>query len=205
MAEGPPPEGPPAGATGLTGGHLILVGLPGAGKSTVGPLVASALGVPFLDLDLEIERRTGRTVAAQFLTEGEAAFRAREAALSAELATASGQGAAMVLAPGGGWLANVDASAPLRRVGRLVYLRVAPAVALTRLGEARRGRPLLAGDAPLAALEALLARRRAAYETADHTVDVDALTPAEAAAAVVAALGRPAHPQQPTEAAHADR
>ena len=186
-------------------GHLILVGLPGAGKSTVGPLVAAALDRAFLDLDAELERRDGRSVAAQFAQDGECAFRAREAALSAELATAMSQDGAMVLAPGGGWLSNVAASTPLRRLGRLVYLRVTPAVALARLGETRRARPLLAGDDPLAALEALLERRRAGYEGADVTVDVDALTPAGAAAAVVAGLGRLIRSPQPTEAAHADR
>jgi shikimate kinase len=111
----------------------------------------------------------------------------------------------MVLAPGGGWLANLPASTPLRRAGRLVYLRVTPAVALARLGPERRARPLLGGDDPLAALEALLERRRAGYESADVTVDVDALTPAGAAAAIVAALGRPVRSPQPTEAGHADR
>ena len=186
-------------------GHLILVGLPGAGKSTVGPLVAAALDRAFLDLDAELERRDGRSVAAQFAQDGECAFRAREAALSAELATAMSQDGAMVLAPGGGWLSNVAASTPLRRLGRLVYLRVTPAVAAVRLGAARRSRPLLAGDDPVAALEALLARRRAAYETADHVVDVDALTPLEAAAAVVAASSRSVPSSQPTEFPHADR
>ena len=187
------------------GGHVILVGLPGAGKSTVGRLVAAALGCTFLDLDAELERRTGQRVADQFTVDGEAAFRAREAALSVELATVMRQSGAMVLAPGGGWLANLAASAPLRQAGRLVYLRVTPAVALARLGEQRRARPLLAGDDPLAALEALLERRRAGYESAEVVVDVDALTPAAAAAAVVAALGRLVRSPQPTEAAHADR
>jgi shikimate kinase len=190
---------------GETAGHLILVGLPGAGKSTVGPLVAATLGRQFLDLDAELERRDGRSVAAQFAADGEPAFRAREAALSAELATVVAFGGAMVLAPGGGWLANLAASTPLRPLARLVYLRVTPAVAAARLGDARRSRPLLAGGDPVAALEALLARRRAAYEAADHVVDVDALTPAEAAQAIVAALARPVPSPHPTETADADR
>ena len=85
MADG---DDAPPGAPVAPAGHVILVGLPGAGKSTVGRRVARRLGHPFLDLDVEIERRAGRSVAAIFAAEGEAGFRAREAALSAELARA---------------------------------------------------------------------------------------------------------------------
>ncbi len=163
--------------------HVILVGLPGAGKSTVGPLVAAALDRPFLDFDAELERRVGASVPEQFARDGEAAFRAREAGLSRELAAAP----AMVLAPGGGWLANSAASAPLRPAGSIIYLRTAPAAALARLGAAVADRPLLAAaDDPLAALSALLARRSAGYEAADFTVDTDGCDPAGVADRVVA-------------------
>jgi shikimate kinase len=164
---------------------VILVGLPGAGKSTVGPLLAARLDRPFLDLDVELERRAGASVAEQFARDGEPAFRRREGELSAELAGAD----PTVLAPGGGWLVN-PAAAPLRSAGRIIYLRTAPAAALARLGTAVAARPLLAsaGD-PLAALEALLARRRAAYETAALAVDTDGLAPDEVAAQIEAWVG----------------
>ena len=167
----------------MTSRHVILVGLPGAGKSTVGPLVAEALGRAFLDLDVELERRVGASVPAQFARDGEAVFREREAALSAELVGAP----PMVVAPGGGWLANSAAAAPLRPLGRIIYLRTSPAAALARLGEAVADRPLLAfSPDPLAALEALLSRRSAVYEAADAVLDTDGRSPAEGADSVVA-------------------
>ena len=167
----------------MTSRHVILVGLPGAGKSTVGPLVAQALGRAFLDLDAELERRVGATVATQFARDGEAVFRTREAALSGELVGAP----PMVLAPGGGWLANSAAAAPLRPVGRIIYLRTSPAAALARLGDAVADRPLLASSPdPLAVLEGLLARRSAVYEAADEVLDTDGRSPVEVADSVVA-------------------
>lgn len=163
-------------------GHVVLVGLPGAGKSTVGPLVATALGRPFLDFDDELERRAGRSVAEQFAEQGEPAFRAAEAALSGELAAA----APAVLAPGGGWIANAAARAALAGAGRTVYLRVRPATAARRLAASAAVRPLVAGASdPAAAVAALLARRGPLYEAADGAVDADGADPAVIAAAVV--------------------
>ena len=69
-------------------GHLVLVGLPGSGKSTVGRAVANRLSRPFLDFDAELERRVGTSVARMFAEEGEVAFRQRELALTQELAAA---------------------------------------------------------------------------------------------------------------------
>jgi len=175
----------------VTGGagvaHVVLVGLPGAGKSTVGPLVAAQLGRPFLDFDAELERRAGRSVAEQFAEQGEAAFRAAEAALSGELATA----APAVLAPGGGWIANVPARMALAGAGptiaRTVYLRVRAATAARRLAADGAVRPLVAGAPdPMLAVAELLARRGPLYEAADGAVDADEAEPDAVAAAVVA-------------------
>ncbi len=182
MSAGPGPAGH------VVAGHVVLVGLPGAGKSTVGPRVAARLGRAFVDFDAELERRAGRTVAEQFARDGEPAFRAAEAALSAELAN----GAPAVLAPGGGWVANAAARRALGGSGAapavLVYLRVPPALAAARLAGERHLRPLLAGAAdPLAAVGALLARRGPLYEEADAVVDADG-APDEVADRVAAAV-----------------
>ena len=166
------------------GRHLVLVGLPGAGKTTVGRRLAALLDRPFLDFDAELERRAGATVAELFAREGEPAFRDREAALSAELV---GSGP-MVLAPGGGWIANPAALATLRPAARIIYLRVSPASALERMGPGRAARPLLAGTDPRAALDGLLARRAALYAVADHTIDTEALSVHEVAESLAAML-----------------
>ena len=152
--------------------HLVLIGLPGAGKSTVGPLLAERLNLPFLDFDAEIERRTGRSVPAIIRTDGESAFRELERTLTAELAMS----APAVLAPGGGWVTRPDTVALLRPGGRLVHLKVTPEAAIRRLGSARLARPLLDGEDPLARITALETARRTAYATADWVVDTELLT-----------------------------
>lgn len=164
------------------GRHLVLVGLPGAGKTTVGRRAAGLLGRPFLDFDHEIERRTGRSIGELFAADGEPAFRLREVELSAEVA----EQPPMVLAPGGGWMANAAAAATLRPTARIIYLRVSPGAALARMGAGLAARPLLAGADPRATLDALLRRREAVYAMADHVLDTDALSVAEAAESLVA-------------------
>jgi len=153
------------------GAHVVLVGLPGVGKSTVGRAAAERSGVPFVDFDDEIERREGRSVARIFAELGEPRFRAAERALTAELRGA----APAVLAPGGGWIENGDVVGLLRPPARLVYLRASTATVLRRLGAATSARPLLSGPDPAGAIERLLERRRPAYESADVTLDTEIL------------------------------
>jgi shikimate kinase len=162
--------------------HLVLVGPPGSGKTAAGRMVAERLARPFLDFDEEIERRERRTVAALFAEEGEARFRELEHEVSASVASA----APMVLSPGGGWMTNPAAAATLRPSARIIYLRVTPAAAIARMGKAAQARPLLAGDDPLAALGALIARRAPFYETADHSIDTTALSLDEVADSLAA-------------------
>ena len=151
--------------------HVILVGLPGAGKSTVGRALAERLGKSFLDFDLEIERREGATVAEIFAGKGEHYFRQKERDLTEEVAGLR----SMILAPGGGWVANPDVVALLRPPARMIYLKTDPAIALLRLGEERSSRPLLSRMDPRRELERLLADRRRMYESADHVIDTQAV------------------------------
>ena len=151
--------------------HLVLVGLPGSGKSTVGQLLAERLERSFLDFDREISRREGMTVAEIFGKRGEPYFRKLEHDLTVELQELGN----MVLSPGGGWIVSPETVALLRPPARLVYLRVRPATALKRMALKRASRPLLQRPDPLGELDRLLADRRQAYESADVVVDVERL------------------------------
>jgi shikimate kinase len=153
------------------GRHVILVGLPGAGKSTIGNLLARRLRVGFLDFDVEIVRREGMPITGIFATRGEAAFRRMELALTAEVANL----APMVLSPGGGWVTQSDAVAILTPRSRMVYLRISPEGAVRRMGRRMSTRPLLQKPNPGAELERLLTARRGVYETADVIIDVEDL------------------------------
>lgn len=149
--------------------HLILVGLPGSGKTTIGQAVAERLGRTFLDLDQEIERREGRSISQIFGEKGEPYFREKERELTAELKLVGN----MVVAPGGGWVGDPMNIALVRPPSRLIYLRVQPNTALKRLGPMRAVRPLLTRPDPLGELERLLRARKAAYESADQMVDTE--------------------------------
>lgn len=153
-------------------GHLVLVGLPGAGKSTVGRGVARLLGRPFLDFDAEIERRVGRSVARYFARYGEPAFRAYEVRLTRELAAAP----PMVLSPGGGWVTNPGVMEMLSPPGCIVHLRLPPEAAMRRIARSRIVRPLLQEADPGAKMQRLWEARSALYEKANAVVDVEKLT-----------------------------
>jgi len=148
---------------------LILVGLPGSGKTTVGQAVAERLGRTFLDLDQEIERREGRSINQIFGEKGEPYFRKKESELTEELRLVGN----MIVAPGGGWVGNPENVATVRPPSRLVYLKVRPDTALKRLGDLRLMRPLLSRPDPVGELERLFAARRKAYEAADHVIDTE--------------------------------
>lgn len=149
--------------------HLVLVGLPGAGKTSVGKPLAEALGCPFVDVDAEIERREGKTVREIFAELGEPHFRKREREITKNLRDKP----PAVVAPGGGWVADPANIALLKPPARLVYLKVRPSVALARLGKLRGTRPLLSRPDPLAEITRLFEERRAAYESADMAVDTE--------------------------------
>src|SRR5436190_691055 len=140
--------------------HLILVGLPGSGKTTVGQAVAGKLNRTFLDIDLEIERREGRSISQIFGEKGEGYFRTKEREVTEELTLVGN----MIVAPGGGWITDPGNVTLVRPPSQLIYLRVTPATALKRLGPMRMMRPLLSRPDPLAELSKLLNARVAAYE-----------------------------------------
>ena len=157
--------------------HLVLVGLPGSGKSTVGALLAGGLNSAFMDLDVEIERRERMTISEIFASRGEAEFRAMERAITQELATRPG----MVISPGGGWMADPANVALLRPPARIIHLVVSVRTALKRLGPEINRRPLLADPAAEARLEALAAARMPLYSRADSEIDTEDLTPQQVA------------------------
>jgi shikimate kinase len=166
----------------VTAPRLVLVGPPGVGKSTVGRLLSTRLGLPLRDTDTDIEANTGRTIADLFI-DGEPEFRALEvAAVRAALGEHTG-----ILALGGGAVLAEETRAALRD-HTVVFLSVELADAVRRTG-LDRSRPVL-GLNPRATLRTLLAARRPVYEeVATVTVPTDGTTPAEVADAVVAALG----------------
>ena len=158
----------------------MLVGLPGAGKTTVGRLVAAALDAPFIDLDDAIVQRAGKSVARLFAEEGETAFRA----LEAELGSAVLGGPPAVVATGGGFVVGDVTRAMARGSGLVVYLETDPAEAAARRGGAA-GRPLLEGGEPSERVAVLLAEREARYVEADCTVATGGRSAEEVAASVV--------------------
>ena len=164
----------------MTRRHVVLVGLPGSGKTSVGALVAAELRARFVDVDEEIERRAGKRVARIFAEDGEAAFRA----LEAELGAAAFASAAAVIATGGGFFAGEVTRAMARGSGLVVYLQTDPADAAGRLRGAH-GRPLLEGGDVASRVAELLAQRAAAYAEAECAVPTGGRTVEQVAAAVV--------------------
>jgi shikimate kinase len=165
--------------------RVLLIGMMGVGKSTVGHVVAERLGWPYLDSDEWVERHTGRTVPDIFATDGETAFRAQEAAALEEAATSDGP---LVVGVAGGAVLRPENRELIRRAGLTVWLRADPLTLAKRVGNGH-GRPLL-GDDPEAALKRLYPEREPHYrELADLVVDVDQLRPNEVADRIVGALG----------------
>jgi shikimate kinase len=148
-------------------GNIFLVGLMGAGKTTVGRILARRLKLRFFDSDQEIERRCGVKVPVIFEIEGEPGFRGREEQAIAELTALEG----IVLATGGGAVLAADSRRRLASRGTVVYLNASPEDLYERVRH-DRNRPLLTTPDPLARLRELHAERDALYRgVADLVVD----------------------------------
>ena len=149
-----------------------MVGLPGAGKSTLGRALARHLGYAFVDADQFLVERTGVDIPTIFALEGEIGFRYRERAVIDELT----QRQSVVLATGGGAVLNEQNRTALRERGRVVYLYATPDELYHRL-RYDKGRPLLQVENPLAKLNDLYAQRDPLYrEIADDIVDINGKT-----------------------------
>jgi shikimate kinase len=143
----------------LGGRSIVLVGMMGVGKSSVGRRLAARLSIPFVDAD-------NMTIAEIFARHGEAYFRSGEARVIARLLKNGPQ----VLATGGGAFMNTDTRALIKQAGVSVWLQASLDVLLRRTSKRRGDRPLLQTDNPSETLRALLAEREPIYALADLTV-----------------------------------
>jgi shikimate kinase len=174
--------------------HLILVGMMGAGKSTVGRRCAERLGRPFVDTDDLVSTLAGAPVAEVFTRDGEAAFREIERAAVADACAAPEP---TVIAAGGGAVLDADNRKRMRDAGLVVWLQAPASELAARVGDGR-GRPLLnrpvpderlPSPDPTSTLERLEGIRRPAYEAAAHaTIDTARLKIAAVVDAVLAAF-----------------
>jgi len=144
---------------------LVLVGMMGAGKSSIGRRLAGRLGLDFVDADTEIEKAAGMSIPDIFATRGEPEFRAGEARVIARLLDTPRQ----VLATGGGAYLNADTRGAIAAKGVSIWLRAEFDVLMRRI-KRRHDRPLLHTDDPGATLRALIEQRYPTYAHADLTV-----------------------------------
>jgi shikimate kinase len=145
---------------------IVLVGMMGVGKSSVGRRLAARLGVPFVDADTEIEKSANMSIAEIFARHGEAYFRSGEARVIARLLDSGPQ----VLASGGGAVMNPDTRAAIKAKGVSIWLKAEIDVLLRRVAKRKNERPMLATDDPSETLRQLLIAREPFYAQADLTV-----------------------------------
>jgi shikimate kinase len=150
----------------LGGRSIVMVGLMGCGKSSVGKRLANKLGLPFIDADEEIERVAQKSINEIFSDHGETFFRDRESKVIARLLASGPQ----VLATGGGAFINPETRAKMKESGISVWLRAELPVLMRRVAK-RDTRPLLRDADPEAVMRKLMDDRYPIYAQADLTVD----------------------------------
>ena len=187
---------------------VVLVGMMGAGKSSIGRRLAGRLGIAFVDADAEIEKAAGMTIPDIFAIRGEAEFRAGEARVIARLLESGPQ----VLATGGGAFVNADTRAAVAAKGISIWLKAEFDVLMKRDGRAnprpaaerRQDRPLLKTHDPAATLRELIAARYPVYELADLTVQSREVPHDKIVDEIVSALAERICPGRAGTAASAD-
>lgn len=162
---------------------IVLVGAPGAGKSTVGAKLARRLGVDFTDVDTLVEQRAGKPISEIFLMDGEAAFRRLERDTTLELVGRPG-----VVSLGGGAVMDADIRAALAGV-HVVWLDVSANQASRRVGLHGNGRPLLAGGVHSTMVRLMNERLPLYQQVATTRIDTNQLRPAAVVRQVLAELG----------------
>src|SRR5580692_4162364 len=145
---------------------VVLVGMMGVGKSSVGRRLAARLDIPFVDADSEIEKAAQMSIAEIFARHGEADFRSGEARVIARLLEAGPQ----VLATGGGAIMNPDTRAAIKAKGVSIWLSAEFEVLMRRINKRKNDRPMLQTADPAATLRELLAVREPVYAQADIAV-----------------------------------
>lgn len=145
---------------------IVLVGLMGSGKTTIGRRLATRLGLPFIDADAEIEKAAGQSVSDIFAQHGEAAFRDGEKRVIARLL----ENGAQILATGGGAFMDPDTRAAIAKLGISIWLKADLDVLMKRVAR-RADRPLLRQGDPRSVMERLIAERYPIYAQADITVE----------------------------------
>lgn len=152
--------------TRLAGRSIVLVGMMGVGKSSIGRRLAARLGVPFVDADTEIEKAAGMSIPDIFARHGEADFRSGEARVIARLL----DGGPQVLATGGGAVMNADTRAAIKAKGVSIWLNAELDILMRRINKRKNDRPMLQTEDPAARLRDLLVEREPFYALADLTV-----------------------------------
>lgn len=164
--------------------HIVLVGLPGAGKTTIGRRAAELLGAPFIDLDEAVVRQAGKSVARIFAEDGEVVFRALEKSIAGDVL----RGEPGVVATGGGFMMDRGNRANALGAGLVIYLEASPSMAAQRI-RGTSGRPLLDGLEAKVEMGRLLSQRESAYLESHERLNTDEQAPDEAAG-LVAKLAR---------------
>ena len=162
----------------------VLVGMMGAGKSSVGRRLADIAGREFIDTDQLLQNRLARSISQIFAIYGEETFRDHESSVLTGL-----QSGENVISTGGGIVLREQNWKELRRLGKVIYLKASPETLIQRLETSKKKRPLLDSEDWQAKLRSILQSREALYEQADILVDLDKVQIEAAAEHLVGILG----------------